>query len=199
MMVDIDFLAPSGEMMPEMRSKPTRIHVDLQGYKEPWLEWCRNQGVTPSEAMRQIAAKLTGQVPIAVSAEKSSATSGLEEHVGAVRKNVTLTEGEARAIEALAAQDGFSVPRWIVALIRVRLGRGAQFGQTELEALARSNMQLLAIGRNLNQMAKALNAQGGDRKLYRLDLVEALHEQIREHTKIVADAMSANIERWKGK
>jgi hypothetical protein len=82
-------------------------------------------------------------------------------------------------------------------LIRARLTGTAQYGQRELELLDRSNMRLLAIGRNLNQVAKALNASPADYSLYRVELIEDLQKTIKEHTRTVSDAIAANVNRWR--
>lgn len=93
-------------------SRPNRINIDLQGYKQPWLDYCRANGVTPSEAFRQVVAKLTAQTrserPVAVDLRQEGAK---------VRKELRLTSLELCRAEALAARDGFSLNRWIVALI----------------------------------------------------------------------------------
>lgn len=40
--------------------RPNRINVDLQDYKQVWLDYCKAHSITPSAAFRQIVAKLTG-------------------------------------------------------------------------------------------------------------------------------------------
>jgi hypothetical protein len=71
---------------------------------------------------------------------------------------VPLTEEEWERVTARAAQEGLSVPRWIVALIRAHLASQPQLGSLSLEALRHSNLEVQAIGRNLNQLVRALNA-----------------------------------------
>jgi hypothetical protein len=179
----------------ETAQRPSRMTIDLQDYKKPWIQWCKARNTTPSEAFRQVAAKLMRD-----EATFQAPDGGRESQPdGKIRKEIRLTTSEVAEAEAAALRDGFSLPRWIVALIRARLGKGAQLGQSELEALAASNLRLLAIGRNLNQIAKALNASGADRGLYRIDVIESVEAEVRSHAKAVAAVMSANIERWKGR
>ena len=66
----------------------------------------------------------------------------------------------------------------------------------ECDALARSNQQLLAMGRNLNQIAKALNTSPRDRTAWRADLVTALSTRIQTHTNLVSDVLRRTLERW---
>lgn len=181
--------------MLESRQRPTRINIDLQGYKKPWLAWCKAHKTTPSEAFRQIAAKLLAQgVP-----DEAGTFPETDNDDGKVRKEIRLTTSEAEQAEALAFKEGFSLPRWIVSLVRARLTGAPQFGQQELELLGRSNLQLLSIGRNLNQIARALNTSPEDRRAYQVEAIEQLQEAIKEHTKVVSAVMLANVERWRVK
>jgi hypothetical protein len=114
-----------------------------------------------------------------------------------VRKEVALTTSEYQRALDLARGEGYVITKWIVALVRARLTGSAQFGQHELEKLGESNLRLLQIGRNLNQIAKTLNAQPWERTAYRVDLIEQLSVAIKEHTKAVSEAMTANADRWR--
>jgi hypothetical protein len=114
-----------------------------------------------------------------------------------VRKEVALTTSEYQRALDLARGEGYVITKWIVALVRARLTGSAQFGQHELEKLGESNLRLLQIGRNLNQIAKTLNAQPWERTAYRVDLIEQLSAAIKEHTKAVSEAMTANADRWR--
>lgn len=79
-----------------------------------------------------------------------------------VRKEVRLTKSELARADALAKRAGFSLNRWIFALINARLDGSPQLGQQELEGLARSNLQLLAVGRNLNPAGEGGQPRGPD-------------------------------------
>lgn len=173
-------------------ARPNRINIDLQDYKQPWLEYCKARGVTPSEAFRQVVAKLTaatGSAPLFPDAVDTATKK--------IRKEVRLTTGELHRAEALAKREGFSLNRWIVALINARLEGGPQLGQHELQGLARSNLQMLAIGRNLNQLAKAANYGIPTGRNSHSDLIDELRTIVIEHTMQVARVMSANVERWR--
>ena len=176
-------------------SRPNIVSIDLQDYKKPWLDWCRAQDANPSEAFRQIVKRLVKQAPAPAIAQGKIAPDEPEKPT--TRKEVALTPSELVRVEAISEAEGFSVTKWIVALIRARLTGTAQFGQRELELLARSNVHLLAIGRNLNQIAKALNTTPNDRSVYRVAMIEELEATIKTHAMVVSNAMTANVERWK--
>lgn len=175
-------------------SRPNRINIDLQGYKQPWLDYCRANGVTPSEAFRQVVAKLTAQAPGARPVAEE-----LREKGAKIRKELRLTSSELRRAEALAARDGFSLNRWIVALIIARLDGEPQLGQQELEILARSNLHLLAIGRNLNQLTRAANNGLPGVGPHLESVIVALKRVVMEHSRKVAAVLETNAARWRVK
>ena len=113
-----------------------------------------------------------------------------------MRREIRLTKSELDRAEAIAAREGFSLSRWIVALIKARLDKTPQLGQRELEALARSNLQMLAIGRNLNQLARAAN-NGIHIGTSGRDVIEALRAAVTRHASDVAGVMTANTSRWR--
>ena len=176
--------------------KPKRLHVDLGDLKGPWLAYCTANGVTPSEATREVVRKLIQRSP-AKPAPATEVQGTRDEGGGKIRKEVRLTESEARHAERMAAAAGFSVPLWIAALVRAQLTQNPQFGQKEQELLGESNYQLLALGRNLNQIAKSLNTAPEDRSVYRIDQIDDLRTSIKAHVKRVAAAMQSITERWK--
>lgn len=172
-------------------SRPGRINIDLGPYKQAWMEYCARHRVKPNDAFRRIVAKLISEGPDAVG-------DAVEDAEGTkVRKEIRLTRKEVALAATIAAREGYSLSRWLTAVILVRLGAGYQLGQHELEALGRSNLLLLAIGRNLNQVARALHVSGvTPQRLPEAKIVE-LHEQIVQHTATVAAVLSRNIERWR--
>ena len=163
-----------------MSKRLNTISADLGPLKQAWLAWCTKQKMTPSDALRQVLAKVMhGDLPL--SGPRGTEVKDRAEKPR-VRIEIHLTESEHRLLKPLARAEGFPVTKWIVALIRARLIRHPQFGQSELESLARSNQQLLAIGRNLNQLAKALNTSPHDRRAFRVDLITELSTRIQTHT-----------------
>lgn len=63
----------------------------------------------------------------------------------------------------------------------------------EIDALGESNYQLLALGRNLNQVARRLNE--GQHEPITVERIEALRRRIEKHTKLVSNAIRASLER----
>jgi hypothetical protein len=174
------------------KPRPTRINIDLGPLKARWLIYCHANGVTPSEAFRQVVEKLTADdtriAPAYAVAEKGRRK---------IRRVIRLTPDEAQRIRICADQEGYSVSRWLIALIRVRIYAAPQFGQFELVTLAKSNLLLLAAGRNLNQIARAINVAGAaNRRVPEAALTE-LRILITEHIDMVSQVIARNVERWR--
>ena len=172
-------------------ARPNRINIDLQGFKQPWLDYCKAHSISPSEAFRQIVAKLTGGAGTPEMPPVTEMSSPVK-----VRREIRLTKSELARAVAIARCDGFSLTRWIVSLINARLDATPQLGQPELEALARSNLQMLAIGRNLNQLSRAAN-NGVHVGTAGRDVIEVLRAAVMRHAGQVASVITANTTRWR--
>jgi hypothetical protein len=91
---------------------------------------------------------------------------------------------------------GYSTTKFILACLRTRFLKKLQLGQKELDALTRSNAGLLAIGRNLNQIAKVLNTVTIDHPQYSLQTIGAVRVDVKEHVRLVAKVIATSTERW---
>jgi len=172
--------------------RPNRINIDLGVYKDPWIQYCAAHAMTPSAAFRQIVAKLVSSaVPLTADVEPGASSAK-------VRRQITLTSEEDAFVSACAHVEGYAPSRWLIALIQARMGRGPQFGQHELQALGQSNLALLALGRNLNQIARAVNAGAHPRSDSLVQIARMEHE-IHTHTAFVSAAISRNMKRWNTK
>jgi hypothetical protein len=172
----------------------TSISADLGTLKAPWVAWCAQHQLTPSDALRQVLTKLLGQTP-PVRAVVGTTVAHRAERV-TKRMELRLTPSEHAALVARAKADGSHPSTWVVAMVRTLLTQQPTLLPPERDALARSNQQLLAIGRNLNQIAKALNTSPQDRHAVRAELVTALSRRIQTHTSLVSDVLRRTLERW---
>lgn len=168
-----------------------RLGADL---KERWEAYCEDLGLAPSTAIK---AAIEQQLEKAGKNPKPKTYHQTQEApVGEpkVRFEILLTESEKRAIRERANVERCSMRRWIVDACRAGLTREPQFGMKEIDALGESNYQLLALGRNLNQIARRLN-EGKSAKLT-VEQIEKLSARIDKHTDIVSTAIRASLERW---
>lgn len=197
------------ELIPEKKRVMTSFEIGE--LKEPWDSYCHANGVTSVQALCQVIQKLTGADPAKIPKSARAARAKVqrpnrifdtredsEKKSKSNRLEIQLKQSERSAIDACAAADGFqTVNAWVVALVRARLTDQPQFGQREIDALSESNHQLLAIGRNLNQIAHALNAVRGKSTVeYDAELVQNLADAVKRHVKKVGDALRASIHRW---
>lgn len=174
------------------RSRSDRIDVPLGDMKSEFTAWCQRQDVTVNDAVRQMVARVLGmdvrQLPHVAS------TDGDER----VSIKVQFSRGEYEAVNWTAGHMGFTLSRLLVAMVRAQITGDPQLGARELAALEASNYQLAAIGRNLNQIARALNAQPlAAAQPHRLALVDGLRREIDAHLKTVHDMQRANLARWR--
>ncbi|PRE74021.1 plasmid mobilization relaxosome protein MobC [Burkholderia multivorans] len=166
----------------------------LGALKEPWAGYCKALGKKPGAAIKEaIEQQLekAGKNP-----QPKTYHQAQEAPVGEpkVRFEILLTESEKRAIRERANTERCSMRRWIIDACRAGLTREPQFGMREIDALGESNYQLLAIGRNLNQIARRLN-EGKSAKVT-VEQIEKLTAIIDKHTDVVSTAIRASLERW---
>ncbi len=174
--------------------RTTTITVDLGELKAPWQAWCEQQGVTPSHALRQVLrqaldgrATQSGPPRLRVTRRRERATA---------RMKLNVTPSELAALRTCARLEGYQPTGWVVAMIRTKLTGEPHVGQPELAALTRSNQQLLALGRNLNQIAKVLNTSPQNRTAFRLEVITELSRVIRTHTERVSNVLRGTVARW---
>jgi hypothetical protein len=167
-----------------------RLAVELGPLKAQWEAYCQRTGVSASEAVRLLVGRELGSV-------SHTAQRFVPADIGAPRQRIEirLTPNEFVALRDVADATGFSVNRWLVAMVRAQLASEPQFGQHELAVLAASNSQLAAIGRNLNQIARALNAHELV-EAYRLKVLETLKTEVDTHLDAVNRIIRANLDRW---
>jgi hypothetical protein len=116
------------------------------------------------------------------------------------------------AVKTLADHQEITAPRWIVNLVRAHLSDRPQLGPSSLEALRKSNFQLNAIGKNVNQIARALNAivdhldhgrlrqadeaVRGQKPEHVRQLIEEVKAIVQGHLPIVLAVLDENVARW---
>ena len=116
---------------------------------------------------------------------------------GKIRKEVRLTPEELEHVTNAAKNAGMREVRWIVALIRASMGQRLQLGEEEMVMLGRSNLALLAIGRNLNQLVRAAFSGDASATADLVAVLGALRVQLTSHVDSVAKLLSANQIRWR--
>ena len=121
---------------------------------------------------------------------------------GTARNRVSLrfTDVEIAVIEVRASQRSTDRAGWIKALVRRHLALKSRVDDGLLAELAPIRMQLLRIGRNLNQAMKAANAsmlETGDKHIEsELHRIADMRMEISEQVTAVGDAMRGDASYW---
>ena len=170
------------------------LDVYLGTLKEPWVAYCAALGKKPGAAIKEAIEQQLAKAEKAPEAKTYQQTGEAPDGEAKVRFEILLTPSEKAAIQERAELERCSQRRWVVDAIRAGLTREPQFGMKEIEALGESNYQLLSIGRNLNQVAKAMNE--GRRDSVTIESIERLRQIIDAHTDKVSGAIRASLERW---
>jgi hypothetical protein len=184
------------------------IAVNLRGKKRAWLAYCAQNGDKPTAAIADLVLKKIEAETLPATAE-----GGREQTVFSQRKNkpddsrirkeIRLTNSEVAALEKLAKERDMSFQMLVVSILRGVLTQTPQFSGDEIKAVWGSNSQLLAIGRNLNQVATRLNEarklnQNVDDGLIRraIKVVGEVSEKIDKQMETVNAMTAANLQRW---
>lgn len=121
---------------------------------------------------------------------------------GIARNRVSLrfTDVEIGVIEYRASRRSATRAGWIKALVRRHLALKSRVDDGLLAELAPIRMQLLRIGRNLNQAMKAANAsmlETGDKRIEpELRRIADMRVEISEYVMAVGDAMQGDVSYW---
>lgn len=174
--------------------RSNRIAVDLKDLKEPWNAWCKARGLTPSEAVRRVLGVVLNGQPSELPPHPADYPVKGED--GRRRVEIRVSPAEHMALTAAADREGTSAPRWLTALVRTHLTGEQHLARDEVEALARSSQLLLALGRNINQIAYNMN-QRVDKDELTLAQIEYVSTFLKEHTQAVAVLLHANSKRWR--
>lgn len=111
------------------------------------------------------------------------------------RKELRLKPSLMKAINEKAAQVGMKPNQYIISVLTANVTKDSIFfSQEEALKLGESNSQLLAIGRNLNQMAKNMNQ--GIYESYDREFVERVHQLVKAQVRHVFTLLEHNKKRW---
>lgn len=189
-----------------------RMRLSVGAAKEPFLQWCKEQGLSVSAALRlllarRLADRITAKGLVNDPGGRYAATAheSLPQtlvHAGQTeathdkhRLRLRLKPSEMSAITALAEQRGLSAQAMVRKVVRAYLLQAAVFSHREVVDLGAINLALMRIGTNLNQMVRHLNAHPHAQPV-QLEIRQCI-EQINAHVKDCAQALALSRERWR--
>jgi hypothetical protein len=150
------------------------------------------EGINESALVKQLLqAALRGSPPV-----ESSFGTNPARPVRGERVCVRLAAEDRRRLRERAEARGLASATYVAVLVRSHLSGATPLPKAEYLALRQSVLELTAIGRNLNQIAKAIN-QGGHSALPGRTEVGAMlrvAEGLRDHFK---ELLKANAASWR--
>lgn len=127
------------------------------------------RGLSESELLRELIATEVGkadrQIPLA-EVDLNNLTTG--------RMTVRLPGFLLDGAKARAQARNMAPSRWVAALVQSNLTALPVLTHQEVNAVVAANRELAAIGRNINQIARALNENYRDVELARVDRLQQL-------------------------
>lgn len=95
-----------------------------------------------------------------------------------------------------ASSKGMATSRWITALVQSNLLSQPVMSDLEVQALNRNSRELAAIGRNINQIARALNEAFFETERIRLDKLAELTASIAENKTVIRALVRSSQQGW---
>jgi hypothetical protein len=153
--------------------------VDLRGLKPALLARAQANGISPSDLMR---AALAQALEVALPARGTADGTGLVRGTPGrtVQVYLRLTASESQLLLSNARAAGMSKGDYVGALMSGATVSDSSSIRAAVAALTESNAEIAAIGRNLNQLVRLLNAASGRAAEHR-ETFRTLAAQVRGH------------------
>ncbi|EJE4183758.1 plasmid mobilization relaxosome protein MobC [Vibrio parahaemolyticus] len=158
--------------------------------KAAWKKFCESNGTTESEMIRMMISRVSdGIIQEDAQNSKSEPKSG--------KITIRLSASNQNKLTKRARLEGYpNRTKWTTAMVLAALHREPVLSEDEIATLRESNRELAAIGRNLNQIARALNIEFRKGDQVKMEAVEALADRIAQHKDSVAMLINRNMKRW---
>jgi hypothetical protein len=150
------------------------------------------RGLSESELLRAVILTVTGEdgdntdKPIEPDAEKADTT----------RMTVRMPRFLMEAATARSRVKGMAPSRWVAALVQSNLTCQPVMTDDELMGLLAANRQLAAIGRNINQIARALHDAPHETERVKIEQLAQLRDAILKQRAAVRALVRASQNSW---
>ena len=186
----LTFPPPQNEILKTAENeKMAIIKAEVEStQKKAFKALAKGQGMTETELLRRIVNQVTqGQVEEdAEQIERSN------------RTTISFTDDEFNRMLKRSRADGFTKHTpWLVGLVRKVLFQQPTFTADEIDVLRESNREIAAIGRNLNQIARAINADFREESRIKRAETKALADDLSIHRKKVSRLIDQSLNRWR--
>lgn len=182
--------------MTDSTSSPSKRHQlrYVAGPQGPAFEaQCALEGVKPKDVIKQLIAQ---HLASRASGERPKLRPVVGEQEGRrIRHELRFNRSELEILQEAALRSGSTVRDYIISVARAHAS-DAMVGRDERSLLGKINYQLLAIGRNINQIAHRANAFDGVTQ-QQLDDLRGLEISLRRISAEVHAYLVAGRERWR--
>ncbi len=156
--------------------------------KTAFRNLAKAQGMTETELLRRMVNQVIGVKGEGLESERIDRSS---------RTTLSFTKKEFDRMTKRSRGDGFTRhTAWIVGLVRSVLFREPTFSAAEIEVLRESNRELAAIGRNLNQIARAINVDFREGERLKRAEIKELAGDFAAHRREVSRLIDQSMNRW---
>lgn len=170
----------------------TRVPEDV---KAAWRSLAKRLGLGSSEMLRGTIRAFVASNPVdKIEIEAAGASEPKPEPSHKV--TLQLLAHELSAVDEQAGRLGWRRNTWIANVVRTSALRDPRPTSSELAALNRGNAELLAIGRNLNQIARAMHRDDRYKESVTLERIDQLRRVIVEHVESQQALLIAVQNRW---
>jgi len=169
-----------------------RVGTRLQAEeKSAWQNFCRSHNITEAAMLRMLIQQVSASLkPTEIPEPEEPKTEKI---------TIRITGRDKYRIIKRAKMEGYSNrTRWVTSLVLSVLHREPVLNRDEITVLRESNRQIAAIGRNLNQLVRALHIDARATNRITRAEVKILGEQIEAHVSKVAELLDKNLNRWEG-
>lgn len=172
---------------PAVATTRTRLTADE---KQAWQKFCQDNNLSEADMLRRMIQQVSGgQVPIEFPSLKESKSG---------KVTIRLTEHDHRRLGMKAEKEGFTTrTNWATVVILAALHPEPVLNDAEVFALRESNRELAAIGRNLNQVAHALNIDHSLVEKVNISFMQKLAQQIDQHKTKIYEILDMSRNRWR--
>jgi hypothetical protein len=154
----------------------------------------KNIGKTESELLREIIAIAIDR-NISKEPELVMPDSG---NTHTIKFTIRLPAFLVGAVNERAKAHGMATSRWMACLVQSNVMNIPVMTSEELRALDRCSAEMAAIGRNLNQVTRSLNADIRESDKLKLELIHVVLASVVEAQQSIRTLSRVSNQRWKG-
>jgi predicted DNA-binding protein len=174
--------------MNEKTQVKTRVSLEI---KMKFQDLVKTKGKTEAEFLRSIIIATIGEVN-----HEDNHPEPTESNIELDRLTIRLPKFLMEATKERAKLKGMVKSRWIKSLVQSNIMNQPVMTDNEVLALRESNRELASIGRNLNQIARALNESFYKTESVKTETLNKLSQDIKENREAITALTKASKESW---